>query len=275
MRWSPGGRSSNLEDRRGRGMGPLGIGGGLITLILALIFGPQVITGGGDVMSESGGDVSPADSAREEPMVQFVSFIIDDVQDTWNSKFNRSGVAYRPATLVLFRDGTTSGCGMAQSAMGPFYCPNDEKVYLDLSFFNELDRRFGASGDFAQAYVIAHEFGHHVQHVMGTEQRVRRAQQGNPDLANQLSVRLELQADCYAGVWGHAAASRNELEPGDVEEGLAAASAVGDDRIQRQTTGSVNVDSFTHGSARQRSEWFRRGFESGNAQACDTFEGAL
>jgi predicted metalloprotease len=257
-------------------MGPLGIGGGLITLILALIFGPQVFTGGDDsTTSESYGEVSPEDSVREEPMVQFVSFIIDDVQDTWNSTFNRAGATYRPATLVLFRDGTTSGCGLAQSAMGPFYCPSDEKVYLDLSFFNELDRRFGASGDFAQAYVIAHEFGHHVQHLMGTEQRVRRAQQGNPDLANQLSVRLELQADCYAGVWGHAAADRGELESGDVEEGLAAASAVGDDRIQKQTTGTVNVDSFTHGSAQQRSQWFRRGFDSGNSSSCDTFEGAL
>jgi hypothetical protein len=278
MKWTPGGRSGNLEDRRGSGGfgAPLGIGGGLLTLILALIFGPQVFSNGNDeTATNSYGEVSPADSAREEPMVQFVSFIIDDVQNTWSGAFERSGGQYRPAKLVLFRDGTTSGCGPAQSAMGPFYCPTDEKVYLDLSFFDELNRRFGAPGDFAQAYVIAHEFGHHVQKLLGTEARVRRAMQANPDLANQLSVRLELQADCYAGVWGHSAADRGELEPGDIDEGLTAASSVGDDRIQRQTTGTVNVDSFTHGSAAQRSEWFRRGFESGNSRSCDTFAGML
>jgi uncharacterized protein len=273
MRWSPGGRSSNLEDRRGSSFGgPIGIGGGLITLILALIFGPQVLSNGGqDQTGQANGEVAPADSAREEPMVQFVSFIIDDVQNTWSGTFNREGERYQPAKLVLFRDGTESGCGVAQSAMGPFYCPVDQRVYLDLSFFDELNRRFGAPGDFAQAYVIAHEFGHHVQKLLGTEARVRQMQEQHPELANQLSVRLELQADCYAGVWGHSAADRGELEPGDVDEGLRAASAVGDDRIQQQTRGSVNVDSFTHGSAQQRSTWFRRGFQSGDPKSCDTF----
>ena len=255
---------------------PLGIGGAIVTLILTLIFGPGVLSDGSDgTTTTSSGEVglSPADSAREEPMVQFVSFVLDDVQETWKAAFGRAGSSYRPATMVLFRDGTVSGCGAAQSAMGPFYCPLDEKVYLDLGFFGELDRRFGAPGDFAQAYVLAHELGHHVQHLQGVDTRVRNAQQSNPDIANPLSVRLELQADCYAGVWAHAAAARGKLDAGDIEEGLAAASAVGDDRIQRKTTGSVNVDSFTHGSAKQRSEWFRRGYESGNSNSCDTFAG--
>jgi uncharacterized protein len=277
MKWSPGGRSPNLEDRRGRGVGmPLGIGGAIVTLILTLIFGPGILSDGNDGTStSSGGEVglSPADSAREEPMVQFVSFVTDDVQQTWEGAFERAGSSYRPAKMVLFRDGTISGCGTAQSAMGPFYCPTDEKVYLDLGFFNELDRRFGAPGDFAQAYVIAHELGHHVQHLLGVDTRVRDAQRGNPDIANPLSVRLELQADCYAGVWAHSAAERGKLEAGDIDEGLGAASAVGDDRIQRKTTGSVNVDSFTHGSAKQRYDWFRRGYDSGNSKSCDTFAG--
>ena len=273
MRWTPSGRSPNLEDRRGRGIGaPIGIGGGIILLILSLIFGPGILQDAGQVF-ESGGEVSPADSAREEPMVQFVSFVLDDVQNTWEGAFDRGNASYRPAKLTLFRDGTMSGCGPAQSAMGPFYCPIDEKVYLDLGFFEELDRRFGAPGDFAEAYVIAHELGHHVQHLLGTDERVRNAQQNNPDIANQLSVRLELQADCYAGVWAHSASDRGKLETGDLEEGLNAASAVGDDRIQKRATGRINVDSFTHGSAAQRTQWFRRGFDSGSSKSCDTFGG--
>jgi predicted metalloprotease len=252
--------------------GPLGIGGGLVTLILALLFGPGILDqGDGGYTAESGGEVAVADSAREEPMVQFVSFVLDDVQSTWGSVFQRSNAQYQPANLVLFRDGTQSGCGIGQSAMGPFYCPLDQKVYLDLNFFAELDRRFGAPGDFAQAYVIAHELGHHVQHLMGTDQKVRDIQQRRPSLANEASVRLELQADCYAGVWAHSAAQRGKLSPGDVEEGLGAASAVGDDRIQQQSGQRVNVDSFTHGSAQQRMQWFSRGYESGDVNACDTF----
>ena len=277
MKWSPGGRSTNLEDRRGSGVGmPLGIGGAVLTLILSLIFGPGILSDSNDgSTSTSAGEVglSPADSAREEPMVQFVSFVLDDAQQTWQKAFGTAGARFRPANLVLFRDGTASGCGSAQSAMGPFYCPLDEKVYLDLGFFNELDRRFGAPGDFAQAYVIAHELGHHIQHLQGIDTRVRDLQRANPDAANALSVRLELQADCYAGVWAHSAAERGKLERGDVEEGLGAASAVGDDRIQRQTTGSVNVDGFTHGSAQQRTQWFNRGYQSGNSSSCNTFEG--
>lgn len=275
MKWTPGGRSSNLEDRRGTrgGMGPLGAGGGLVMLILALIFGPQVFDQGGAGDMVSGGDValSPEDSAREEPMVQFVSFVLDDAQETWANAFRGAGSDYRPAKLVLFRDGTQSGCGVGQSAMGPFYCPLDEKVYIDLNFFNELDRRFEAPGDFAQAYVLAHEIGHHVQHLQGIDTRVRQLQQRYPDDANQLSVRMELQADCYAGIWAHSAQERNKLDAGDYEEGMAAASAVGDDRILQKAGRNVNVESFTHGSAQQRMEWFRRGFASGQSTACDTF----
>ena len=251
---------------------PMGIGGGIVTLILALLFGPGILEqGDGGTYTQSGGEVAMADSAAEEPMVQFVSFVLDDIQADWGQRFSSAGSQYRPANLVLFRDGTQSGCGMGQSAMGPFYCPLDEKVYLDLGFFSELDRRFGAPGDFAQAYVIAHELGHHVQHVLGTDERVREIQRNRPSLANEASVRLELQADCYAGVWANSAARRGKLETGDIQEGLGAASAVGDDRIQQRTTGRVNVDSFTHGSAQQRMEWFTRGYESGNPDACDTF----
>lgn len=275
MKWIPGGRSQNLEDRRGRGGATMGIGGGILLLVLSLIFGPGILSDGdGNTTLNSSGEVSAADSAREEPMVQFVSFVLDDVQGTWRTAFAAAGGTYRPANLVVFRDGTQSGCGIGQSAMGPFYCPLDEKVYLDLGFFSELDRRFGAPGDFAQAYVIAHELGHHVQHLLGMDARVRQFQRESPEIANQLSVRLELQADCYAGVWAHSAAERGKLNAGDIEEGLGAASAVGDDRIQSRTTGSVNVDSFTHGSAAQRMEWFNRGYESGRSTSCDTFGSA-
>ena len=204
-------------------------------------------------------------------MVQFVSFVLDDAQSTWQQKFQESGSAYQPANLVLFRGGTPTGCGVGQSAMGPFYCPLDQKVYVDLDFFAELDRRFGAPGDMAQAYVIAHEIGHHVQHVLGMDERVRQVQRDNPGAANEMSVRLELQADCYAGVWANSANQRGKLESGDIQEGLGAASAVGDDRIQQRTQGRVNAESFTHGSAQQRSQWFMRGFDSGNPNACDTF----
>ena len=276
MRWTPGGRSGNLEDRRGSGGfgGPLGIGGGLVTLILALIFGPGILQDGGNEAGTSYGEVglSPADSAAQEPMVQFVSFVLDDAQGTWQQKFREGGSNYQPANLVLFRGGTQTGCGVGQSAMGPFYCPLDQKVYLDLDFFAELDRRFGAPGDMAQAYVIAHEIGHHVQHLLGMDERVRQVQRTNPAVANEMSVRLELQADCYAGVWAHSANQRGKLEGGDVQEGLGAASAVGDDRIQQQTQGRVNAESFTHGSAQQRSQWFMRGFENGNPNSCDTFQ---
>jgi len=275
MRWTPGGRSPNLEDRRsGGGMGRgLGIGGTVVVLALSLIFGRNLFT---DLGVEPGVGVASApmtaaDSAAEEPEVQRISFVLDDVQNTWAKVFAQygRGARYRPANLVLFRNSTDSGCGPAQSVMGPFYCPVDEKVYLDLGFFDELKQRHGASGDFAQAYVLAHELGHHVQHVLGDDARIRQMQETDPSAANQLSVRLELQADCYSGVWAHSTQGRL-LEQGDIDEALSAAAAVGDDRIQKRTTGRINVDSFTHGSAAQRAQWFKRGFESGDPTSCST-----
>jgi predicted metalloprotease len=282
MRWTPGGRSSDLEDRRaGGGVGlRLGIGGTVVVAALSLLFGRNLfsdlgVTPGTDATSAQNLTLSPEDSAREEPEVQFVSFVLDDAQRTWAQILPQAaGVNYHNAKLVLFRQGTQSGCGPAESAMGPFYCPADEKVYIDLGFYDELKTRFKAAGDFAQAYVLAHEIGHHVQHLLGTEDKVQRLQQARPDLANPLSVRLELQADCYAGVWAHSTQQRDLLDQGDVDEALTAASAVGDDRIQQQETGHVNVDSFTHGSAAQRSTWFKRGFERGDINACNTFTDA-
>ena len=275
MKWSSGGRSGNLEDRRGMGgLGRgMGIGGGLLMLVLSLIFGPGIVS---DVTNDSSGQPTAANgeiasTPEEEKLADFVSFVLDDVQQTWSQLLSDRHVPYRDAKLVLFRDMTQSGCGTAQSTMGPFYCPLDEKAYVDLGFYDELRRRFGAPGDFAQAYVLAHELGHHVQHLLGIDQQTRRAQQANPDMANTLSVRLELQADCYAGVWGASAAKRDKLDPGDVDEGLNAAAAVGDDRLQRKATGRVNTESFTHGSAEQRAAWFRRGFSSGRPEQCDTF----
>lgn len=276
MRWTPGGNRGNLEDRRGMsGMGKgLGIGGTVIVLALSLLTGRNLFQDLG-VEPGAGGAAAPmtaADSARQEKQVDFVVDVLNDAQNTWQKTLSKNGKEFRPAKLVLFRNSTQSGCGVGQSAMGPFYCPVDEKVYVDLAFYDELSTRFGAKGDFAQAYVLAHELGHHVQHLVGTDAQVRSRQESNPDAANELSVRLELQADCYAGVWGHDAASRGKLDPGDVEEALGAASAVGDDRIQQQTQGRVNVDAFTHGSAAQRAEWYKRGMESGDMQSCDTFQ---
>ena len=275
MRWTPGGRSPNLEDRRsmGGGMGRgLGIGGTVVVLALSLLFGRNLFNDLGvePGVAATGAPMSAADSAAEETEVQFISFVLDDVQKTWAQMLPNYGARFHPARLVLFRSSTDSGCGLAESVMGPFYCPLDERVYLDLGFFDELKQRFGASGDFAQAYVLAHELGHHVQHLLGTDSRVRQLQESNPSEANQLSVRVELQADCYAGVWAHSTDQRRLLQQGDVDEALNAASAVGDDRIQRRTTGRINVDSFTHGSAAQRSEWFKRGFASGDPRSCST-----
>jgi predicted metalloprotease len=246
------------------------VGGGLIALLLSVFFGEdflsmfRVVEGGGQPQVSS----EPVRDPREEPMVQFVSFVLDDTQHTWQRML---GGRYRDAKLVLFREATQSGCGFAGAATGPFYCPADEKVYIDLSFYEELKRRFGAPGDFAQAYVLAHEVGHHVQHLLGIDQKVRQAQRSDPSQANALSVRTELQADCFAGVWGNSTARRDILEKGDVEEGLNAAAAIGDDRLTR---GRVSPDSFTHGTSAQRVGWFRRGLESGQVSACDTFGSA-
>jgi predicted metalloprotease len=280
MRWSPRGRSRNLEDRRGArsvglgGIPGLGIGGVLLLLVLSIVFKQDFfsLVGGGTAEAPVG-DVPPATTTpEEERLVQFVSFVLDDAQLTWARLLPATaGVEYRNARLVLFRDAVRSTCGFAQSASGPFYCPADERVYIDLGFYQELQDRFGAPGDFAQAYVLAHEIGHHVQHLLGTDAEVRRAQGARPGLENELSVRMELQADCYAGIWGHSTAQRELLEQGDVEEGLGAAAAVGDDRLQRMGTGTVSPETFTHGSSAQRVGWFRRGFESGRPQVCDTF----
>lgn len=278
MRWSPRGRSRNLEDRRGqsgpRGGGAgLGLGGLVLLLVLSLVFGQDFLSlaGGGAALDPGATTQAPLDDPAEEEMVQFVSFVLDDAQETWTRIFQAAGESYPEAGLVLFREGVQSACGSASSAVGPFYCPGDRKVYIDLGFFAELDRRFGAPGDFAQAYVLAHEIGHHIQTVTGTEGRMRQAQQRNPSQANELSVRLELQADCLAGIWGHHAAQRGMLEPGDVEEGLGAAAAIGDDRLQRMGGGRVNPESFTHGTSAQRVEWFRRGLQSGRIESCQTF----
>jgi len=266
-----------LEDRRGAspggfGLPHLGIGGVLILLVLSLVFKRDFFqllstgsSGTGTVQSR------PVNDAREEPEVRFISFVLDDAQRTWEGIFQQEGRQYRHAKLVLFRDAVDSACGMAQSATGPFYCPEDEKVYIDLGFFDELKQRFGAPGDFAQAYVLAHEIGHHVQKQLGTEGQVQQAMRLNPRQRNELSVRMELQADCFAGVWGRAAGQRNILEAGDVDEGLRAAAAVGDDRLQKMATGQVNPDSFTHGSSEQRAQWFRQGMTQGTVGACNTF----
>jgi uncharacterized protein len=280
MRWSPGGSSNNVEDRRGSsggmGMAPMGIGGTVILLVLSLIFGRDFVSGSGadpQQQQTAAGEVAPvSQSPAEAREVQFVDFVIDTAEATWAKVLPaQTGEQWHNAKLVLFRNATPTGCGTGQSAMGPFYCPNDEKIYIDLSFYDELRDRFGAPGEFAQAYVITHELGHHVQHLLGTDAKVQQAQEQNPRAANALSVALELQADCYSGVWANH--TQQVLEPGDIEQGMNAAAAVGDDRIQAATTGHVNTDKFTHGSAQQRASWFKRGFASGNTKDCDTFAG--
>jgi predicted metalloprotease len=282
MRWTPGGRSRNLEDRRGfRGSGlrggiPLSLGGVVLLLILSAVTGQNflsLLVPGTETITSTPDGVPPATSPEEERSIEFVSFVLDDAQQTWTRLLPGR---YQETQIVVFRDAIDSACGFAQAASGPFYCPGDRKVYIDLGFFDELKQRFGAGGDFAEAYVLAHEIGHHVQTVLGIEPRVRGAQQAKPSQGNALSVRLELQADCLAGVWGHTTNQRHLLEAGDIEEALGAAAAIGDDRIQRRSGGRVHPESFTHGSAEQRVEWFRRGFQSGDPDACDTFgQGSL
>jgi len=286
MRWTPGGRSEDLEDRRddsgGGGGGGfnfggmhIGIGGFLVLLVLSLVFKRDFLSlvgGGGGVGAPiQNSQPDTARDQREEPEVQFVSFVLDDAQKTWTQILSSEGISYRHAKLVLFRDSIDSACGMAQSATGPFYCPQDEKVYIDLGFYDELKQRFGAPGEFAQAYVLAHEIGHHIQKLIGVEEKVHAAQERDPRSANQLSVRLELQADCFAGVWGYSTSQRNLLAEGEVQQGLNAAAAVGDDRLQRMSTGHVNPESFTHGSSQQRMDWFQKGFTTGDLKACNTF----
>ncbi|HZU33448.1 MAG TPA: neutral zinc metallopeptidase, partial [Candidatus Angelobacter sp.] len=283
MRWTPGGTSGDIEDRRDDGGGGfgfggfggfhIGIGGMLILLILSLVFHRNFFTllsGGGASTSVSRPD--HARDAQESSTVQFVSFVLDDTQKTWTDILRQQGIPYRHAKLVLFRDATYSGCGTAQSATGPFYCPVDEKVYIDLGFYDELKRRFGAPGDFAEAYVLAHEIGHHVQKLMGIEPKVSALERNEPSQRNALSVKLELQADCFAGVWAHSTEQRNLLEKGDAESAINAAAAVGDDRLQKMSTGHVSPETFTHGSSAQRTQWFKQGMDQGTVSACNTFQ---
>ncbi|MFZ0132005.1 MAG: neutral zinc metallopeptidase [Desulfobacterales bacterium] len=280
MRWEGGRRSDNVEDRRGirmsRGVAGGGIGA-LLLVLVALYFGvdPSVVVNPG---LQPGGSPAPGVESRtaspeEDRLAEFVSVVLADTEDTWNTLFRKMGHSYQEPSLVLFSGAVESACGFAQAAMGPFYCPRDQKVYIDLSFFEDLKNRFRAPGDFAQAYVIAHEIGHHVQKLLGIADKVDslRRQVGEAQ-ANHLSVMLELQADCLAGVWAyHADRSRQVLEGGDIEEALNAASAIGDDRMQRRARGYVTPDSFTHGSSVQRVHWFRRGIETGDIGQCNTF----
>jgi predicted metalloprotease len=246
--------------------------GGIILILV--ILGILWFTGAFSSGEEASPGAVPTSTARDD-MTEFVGFVVDDVQDFWRADFSSDGRTYETTKIVLFDQATQSGCGLADASTGPFYCPADHKVFLDLGFFQELASQFGAPGDFAQAYVIAHEFGHHVQTLLGTEQRMREEADKHPSEANELSVRLELQADCYAGVWAHQARQENLVETGDVDEALRAASSVGDDRIQRSAGQRVNPETWTHGSAAQRSQWFRTGYESGDPRACDTFSASI
>ena len=291
MRWTPGGSSDDVEDRRDEGGSNgmqfggihLGIGGFLIVLVLSLVFHRNffallgVGTGGGPTAVTERGRAAGSEANREQdesekPEVQFVTFVLNDTQATWTRILAAENVPYRHAKLVLFRNSIDSRCGVAQSATGPFYCPEDEKVYIDLGFFDELKRRFAAPGEFAQAYVLAHEMGHHVQKLLGIEGKARAAQERDQRAAKAISVRLELQADCFAGVWAHSTEQRHLLDVGDIDAALRAAAAVGDDRLQRMSTGHVNPETFTHGSSAQRTEWFQRGFSGGTVGSCNTFQ---
>ena len=287
MQWTPGSISEDIEDRRdssggggasfgGFGGGSLGIGGTLILVVLSVLFKQDFFSmvSGGSATEPSRrveNTSAPGRSSGETREVQFVSFVLDDVQRNWERLLPQSGASYRHAKLVLFRDETQSGCGAAEAATGPFYCPQDEKVYVDLGFFDELRQRFGAPGEFAQAYVLAHEIGHHVQKILGIEGKVRRLQESDPREVNPLSVKLELQADCFAGIWANSTEQRKIVDNSDIESGLKAAAAVGDDRLQRMAGRRVSPESFTHGSSAQRMEWFKRGLEDGKVSSCNTF----
>ncbi|MDH2894850.1 MULTISPECIES: KPN_02809 family neutral zinc metallopeptidase [Rahnella] len=289
MRWQGRRESDNVEDRRGQGSnggGGLGGGGmrlpirgksGIVIIIVVLVAGyygidlTPLIDGG-----QSGGmqqqTQSQSISPKDDEQAKFTSVILASTEDTWKEIFQKQGMTYREPKLVMYRGATRTGCGTGQSVMGPFYCPADSTVYIDLSFYQELQNKLGAGGDFAQGYVVAHEVGHHVQNLLGTERKVREMQQGaSQTVVNQLSVKMELQADCYAGVWGHAMQQQNVLEEGDLKEALDAARAIGDDRLQQQSQGRVVPDSFTHGTSEQRYTWFKRGFDTGNPDQCNTF----
>jgi predicted metalloprotease len=282
MDWTPGGMSSDIEDRRdssgggfgGMGGGGIGIVGFVILLIISLVTGRNFL--GGALSGGSSSMRAPSTpSPNEKRDVQLISFVLDDAQNTWTQIFQEHGRTYRHAKLVLYRDMTYSGCGTAQAATGPFYCPQDEKVYIDLSFWGELKQFGGSTGDFAQAYVVAHELGHHVQKLLGIESRMQRLAEQDSGERNSLSVDLELQADCLAGVWGHSTQQRNIVHPEDVDEALKTAASVGDDHLQKMAGRAVSPERWTHGSSAQRSEWFRRGLDDGTVSTCKTFDGQL
>jgi uncharacterized protein len=271
MRWRGRRGSSNVEDRRGMSGGAVGGGVGLVAaVILALVFGvdPSAIIGDGGPASGPGAPSTGERGVPEDDAGQFAAVVLADTEDTWNRIFAERGGSYPEPTLVLFSGGVASACGTASSAVGPFYCPQDGQVYVDLEFFDELHRRFGVVGDFAQAYVIAHEVGHHVQNVTGTMREFQGYRETGP---GSPAVRMELQADCYAGLWAHEQRGRDLLEPGDIEEALSAAAAIGDDTLQRRGQGKVVPETFTHGTSEQRVRWFLTGYETGDPDACDTF----
>ena len=292
MKWRGRGGAGRIEDRRGAGGGSLGGagfpmgkmgGGGIGTIVLVLLFlfiqsrgggGLGIDPGTGQLPQAPGASATELDKAPADDSAKFIDFVAGDVDATWQKLFADSGKTYEPATVVLYDDAVQSACGNTPSTVGPFYCPRDRKVYLDIGFMEQLQQRLNAKGDFAQAYIVAHEIGHHVQNLLGVMDDVNLEQQENPDGANDLSVRVELQADCLAGIWGHTAYAQGDLlESGDLEEGLNAAAAVGDDRIQKQSGQGVNPESFTHGTSEQRVKWFRAGFDGGDPTACDTFKG--
>ncbi len=280
MRWRGGRRSSNIEDRRGARATPRLVGGGIGTIVLVLVamyFGvdptPLLQTMQQAPSASTSGSQPSSEDLKNDPLADMVYVVVGDTEDVWKQIFAGQGRRYKEPTLVLFSGATSSACGVGQAAMGPFYCPADQQVYIDLSFYDQMRNRFKAPGDFAQAYVIAHEIGHHVQNLLGVSGQVHSMKQRVSQVeGNALSVRLELQADCLAGVWAnHADKARNIIEDGDIDEALNAASAIGDDTLQRQSRGTVVPESFTHGTAKQRQRWFRVGLQSGNADACDTF----
>jgi uncharacterized protein len=280
MRWRQSRESQNVRDYRGRATGgggglKLGLGGIVLAVIAYFVGGPELVmslfSGAGSAPQR---EAPVAAGSPDDEAGQFVSHVLGDTEETWTAIFSQGGRQYQEPELSLFSQGINTGCGSATSAAGPFYCPPDQMVYIDLAFFHQLETEFAAQGDFAKAYVIAHEVGHHVQNLLGTLENAHEAQQRAPGAeANAIQVRVELQADCYAGIWAHHADSaRQLLEAGDIDEALTAASAVGDDTLQRRTTGSVNQESFTHGSSAQRQEWFRKGYASGSVDACNTFQ---
>ena len=292
MDWTPGQMSSDIEDRRGDsgggggfgfgGGGGLGLGGIVLLVILSLVTGHNFLGGlfgGGAAPTQQSSQLdqqqsAPTQSAAgEDRDAHLISYVLDNVQADWTKIFTSEGRQYRHAKLVLYRGSTYSGCGTAQAATGPFYCPSDEKVYIDLDFWDDLKRFGGSTADFAQAYVVAHELGHHVQKLLGTEQKVQRLEQQQPDQQNHLSVDTELQADCYAGVWGNSEQASGKIQEADVDAALSAASAVGDDHLQKMSGRAVSPESFTHGSAAQRTTWFKRGLSTGDPASCNTFGG--